>query len=755
MKEIEVGSVFEVDHSKLLSRAPGQLKTIRAVMVSEKTETTISVMFPSSISLETFFGSGGDGKNGRQKGMMQPDLDEKYVLGFKMAGEILSSKIPFEEFAARRDKQNFWVASSNNSTVSSKEDGKSSTAVESFNSGDVVDHIGLKQWSKRRRSTFIGKQRENNDSVVNLPSIVKTEDDQEMMEEEGDDQECSNGRRESLRRKRKCDASVASEKNTKIERHGRRKIKKESKFINPKSRWTEERYKLAEKNILEVMKAKGAVYGRPMLRPELRMEARKLIGDTGLLDHLLKHMAGKLAPGGKERFRRRHNPEGAMEYWLENAELMNLRKEAGIDDPYWTPPPGWKPGDSPTKETSCAREIKLLKEQIANMNREIEELLNSKQQNSQVMIAPTGSDAVGQKIDINSFIPLKVMHQELVRRKVKIEEKLLIVSKAIDAMEEDANKLILQAKGKRVAAGAAINDATDESGKDNEGREKAPIAAAAAAAAAERTERKQRLKSGFRICKPEGTFLWPDMAASSPSYMQHGQGVVPLEEYLVVHTPPSVSSSTAPPPLYHHCLPSPGLRPVVERLKVINVTPVSTVTTGSEIKDNTSSPSIGSINSAFVPDLNEIPRDGTQTNAVVQRSYYTEGPAKSMSLPKGSSGSASEITTLISQPGSSPPVKPAELQGTLANPNHHEYLFRVCTFQLATFPSTGAPFLRSLPISNITFTRSITVIAGYSASSSYSPVKLMLTATEAAGQVHHSTAVSGLLKPGPNTPFPN
>ncbi|KAG5041354.1 hypothetical protein JHK85_013830 [Glycine max] len=33
------------------------------------------------------------------------------------------------------------------------------------------------------------------------------------------------------------------------------------------------------------------------------MAARKHIGDTGLLDHLLKHIDGKVAPGGTERFR--------------------------------------------------------------------------------------------------------------------------------------------------------------------------------------------------------------------------------------------------------------------------------------------------------------------------------------------------------------------------------------------------------------------------------------------------------------------
>jgi hypothetical protein len=126
---------------------------------------------------------------------------------------------------------------------------------------------------------------------------------------------------------------------------------------------------LAEKNMLKILKAKGAVFGNPILRPALRTEARKLIGDTGLLDHLLKHMAGKVAPGGAERFRRRHNSEGAMEYWLECADLVNIRKEAGIQDPYWTPPPGWKPGDNPSQDPICARELRELKEEIAKMKK--------------------------------------------------------------------------------------------------------------------------------------------------------------------------------------------------------------------------------------------------------------------------------------------------------------------------------------------------------------------------------------------------
>lgn len=121
--------------------------------------------------------------------------------------------------------------------------------------------------------------------------------------------------------------------------------------------------------MLKVMKVKGAVFEKPILRPALRSEARKLIGDTGLLDHLLKHMAGKVAPGGTERFRRRHNAEGAMEYWLEGADLVKIRQEAGVQDPYWTPPPGWKLGDNPSQDPICARELRAIKEEMSELKR--------------------------------------------------------------------------------------------------------------------------------------------------------------------------------------------------------------------------------------------------------------------------------------------------------------------------------------------------------------------------------------------------
>ncbi|KAH7299653.1 hypothetical protein KP509_24G022600 [Ceratopteris richardii] len=140
-------------------------------------------------------------------------------------------------------------------------------------------------------------------------------------------------------------------------------------------RWSSERYKAAQLKLFQIMKDKGAIPGKPLLRPALREEARKHIGDTGLLDHLLKHMTDTVINNG-ERFRRRHNSEGAMEYWLEDARLQEMRKQAGVDQ-YWIPPAGWKYGDAITDSKgdglsqSQLKEMRSLREDVERLKSQL------------------------------------------------------------------------------------------------------------------------------------------------------------------------------------------------------------------------------------------------------------------------------------------------------------------------------------------------------------------------------------------------
>ena len=148
------------------------------------------------------------------------------------------------------------------------------------------------------------------------------------------------------------------------------------------TRWNTERIDNAEIALFEILKEKGASFERPVPRAELRVSARKRIGDTGLLDHLLKHIDGNVTPGGEERFRRCHNTEGTMQYWLESADLIKIKLESGVCDSNWAPPSWWKyqsvnniiklepgvlePSESPAR----------LKEEMDKMRSEIKELVS-------------------------------------------------------------------------------------------------------------------------------------------------------------------------------------------------------------------------------------------------------------------------------------------------------------------------------------------------------------------------------------------
>ncbi|CAK9216964.1 unnamed protein product [Sphagnum troendelagicum] len=193
-------------------------------------------------------------------------------------------------------------------------------------------------------------------------------------------------------------------------------------------RWSSERYKSAQLKLIGIMHARGTVPGKPILRPALREEARKHIGDTGLLDHLLKHMTDTVVSTG-ERFRRRHNAEGAMEYWLEDASLMELRKAAGVEDPSWLPPTGWKPGDTlPGRPwdfcwgmTACeAAEMKQLKQAVEKLKRYLGSMVHLLQECKMQQLA-------GQSTAVNNV------------NNIELEEQLQDAHRAIETVQAQVN----------------------------------------------------------------------------------------------------------------------------------------------------------------------------------------------------------------------------------------------------------------------------------------------------------------------------
>ncbi|KAK9291337.1 hypothetical protein L1049_019282 [Liquidambar formosana] len=525
-------------------------------------------------------------------GKANPPLDEKHVMGSKVAEELLFRRIPSQELEEQRNSWSFWVVPSvETRSITAPPSNTESRDVVSVKGKcwSAIKRKGMVQWGTRRQVRFIGWHSEDNPSI-NVEENKERDkeegneeeeegeeeaEDEEEEEEDEDEKDKEEGDEEAVRKTNRKRKRQSSSRKKRAKKAKREKEMKSSGFNNRKvfknsiDRWSAERYKMAEENMLKILKAKGAVYGNPVLRPELRQEARKQIGDTGLLDHLLKHMAGKVAPGGAERFQRRHNAEGAMEYWIESADLIDVRKAAGVQDPYWTPPPGWKLGDNPAQDPICAMELKQLKEEMATMKRDMEELVSRKQEEKQTILTIPNSSVTNQKIDHidGSFLTQKAIYKELQKRKAKIEEQLLQIAQSLSGMEDEVEKLrFVVDEPKSSESGALLIGSTtipgaeteEERGKEDKGKEVVVVkvdddekeenkeqqvtttaAEAMALKAEEKAAKIQRLKSGFRICKPQGTFLWPNMATmSSP------QVLVQLDDLLVVPTPPSVSSST-------------------------------------------------------------------------------------------------------------------------------------------------------------------------------------------------------------------
>ncbi|KAI3915713.1 hypothetical protein MKX01_015538 [Papaver californicum] len=473
------------------------------------------------------------------------------------------------------------------------------------------------------------------------------------------------------KKKKKIRNTEQSNKNNQIVIHNKRELVSVTSY----DRWSKERYRKAEVSMLEIMKEKDAVSGKPVMRRVLRMEARKYIGDTGLLDHLLKHMSGKVAPDGEVRFRRRHNAEGEMEYWLEDADLVNIRREAGVKDPYWTPPPGWMPGDNPSQDPICAKDIKFLKQEMSTLKRNVEEIMHTHKQqkkkingdSSDIVIVPVNNPSsidtpLGQADDSTpdqslvpqlqaSISPITIIttplvveqqyqqqqnshplegdYNNLMKRKAQLEQQLLEISNSLNGMQEEVWKFTSRMEGARPpttitraeksssvltvvddskttkrksADEKELNDqvwATPERSDDHEKADKGKQKAVVEKETKE--EKRQRLRSGFRICKPQGSFLWPNMvaAASSPGNNNSNSSsscsnrmmmVSPTATYnqgQVVLTPTSVSSSTTskpdflllPPPQNQdaHLTTAPPVKPLPEEGSAVKKVMVTTI----------------------------------------------------------------------------------------------------------------------------------------------------------------------------------
>ncbi|KAF5191074.1 Dyad-like protein, partial [Thalictrum thalictroides] len=471
--ELEVGSLYEINHKLLPPESPTQLKSIRVALVTEKNELNITLRFPSMLSLRVFFsGWISQPQVVNLPENRYPNADEEFVIGAKLAKEILYRYVSYDEFDEQRRLHCFWVVPSKISELSTM-----------ILEGGNANYYGCSlNWGVRRKIRFMTRHNIGSKTprvAASSSSLVKEADIQKEVTTVEETKMVPKKRKRKDMKK----SQVA--------------IREEKKKPIASSQWSRDSYKNAEEKLLEIMKKNGAVAGRPMLRYTLRLEAKKHIGDTGLLDLLLQHMAGKIAPNGEDRFQRRHNADGAMEYWLESADLVNVRKEAGVNDPFWIPPPGWK----------------LLKEEMTSIKKNVQEILLWKkdQDNGDKAIVPctkSSSDNSNLESD-NKLISSQEGYESLMKRMAEIEQELLQISHSLKGFQNAKRS----SDGKGAELEQASNNTTMEISEVE--KDKTVAMHEEETKAEDRADKRERLRSVFQICKLLVTFLWRTNNSSS------------------------------------------------------------------------------------------------------------------------------------------------------------------------------------------------------------------------------------------------
>ncbi|ONK65942.1 uncharacterized protein A4U43_C06F2570 [Asparagus officinalis] len=196
-----------------------------------------------------------------------------------------------------------------------------------------------------------------------------------------------------------------------------------------------QRYGAVRESVLEVMREKMAELGNRVMRRDLREEARKHIGDTGLLDHLLKHMAGKVVGNRGERFMRGYSNDGVMHYWLEPpAEVEESRRKGEMEV--------CRCG------SECKEEIDMLKERIGVLNSDLEELRSLKElekniwkENYEKLLKRNIKLEIEMEKMNSAFLGMKENYERLLKRNTKLETEMVGMSNSFQGLKDELMSL--------------------------------------------------------------------------------------------------------------------------------------------------------------------------------------------------------------------------------------------------------------------------------------------------------------------------
>lgn len=115
--------------------------------------------------------------------------------------------------------------------------------------------------------------------------------------------------------------------------------------------------------------------------------------------------------------------------------MVDIRREAGVQDPFWVPTTSSEPGDL-SHDPIIAQELKLLKAEMAKMKKDVQNLVSKKREEVQ-------PSTTNQRPKLNSsLLQLQETRKELENWKAKTEKQLTEISNSLNSMQEMHEELV-------------------------------------------------------------------------------------------------------------------------------------------------------------------------------------------------------------------------------------------------------------------------------------------------------------------------
>ncbi|XP_070678284.1 protein DYAD-like isoform X4 [Malus domestica] len=122
--------------------------------------------------------------------------------------------------------------------------------------------------------------------------------------------------------------------------------------------------------------------------------------------------------------------------WFESNNLVNSEEEVIIQDPYLALPLRSKHGDGSSQDLFCK-----IKEEMAEMERDVLELVPEKQREYQTNLTPDSSATANSKSDLDNLVVFQEMFQELFNWKSTTEQTLSEISNSMNVMKQNPKLL--------------------------------------------------------------------------------------------------------------------------------------------------------------------------------------------------------------------------------------------------------------------------------------------------------------------------